>query len=108
MYPFVPRTSLPWTMGDSSVFRVRTLSDWLTQNSTVGAVETGGLSSGSVVNTSQYVVIPLAQAIRSCLCLGNPSIYEVHSWILSLRNPPTEPGPAPLRTSFRPSCCNSN
>lgn len=53
MYPFVPHTSLPWTMGNNSVFRIRKLSDWLTKNSTVGVVETGGLNSGSVVNTLQ-------------------------------------------------------
>ena len=61
MYPFVPHTPLPWTMGDNSVFRIRKLSDWLTQNSTVGVVETGGLNSGSVVNTLQWVTIPLAR-----------------------------------------------
>ena len=49
MYPFVPHTSLPWTMRDGGVFRVRKLSDWLTAS----FVETGGLNSGSVVNTSQ-------------------------------------------------------
>ncbi|KAF9651892.1 hypothetical protein BDM02DRAFT_3110010 [Thelephora ganbajun] len=53
MYPFVPHTPLPWTMGDSSVFRIRKLSDWLTQNSTIGVVVTGVLNSGSVVNTSR-------------------------------------------------------
>lgn len=52
MYPFVPHTPLPWTMGNGGVFRIRKLSDWLTQNSAVD-VETGGLNSGSVVNTLQ-------------------------------------------------------
>lgn len=60
MYPFVPHTSLPWTMGDNSVFRIRKLSDWLTQNSTVGVVGIGGLNSGSVVNTLEWVVIAFA------------------------------------------------
>lgn len=53
MYPFVSHTPLPWTAGGSSVFRIRKLSDWLTQNSTFGVGVIGGLSSGSVVNTIQ-------------------------------------------------------
>lgn len=53
MYPFVPHASLPWTVKDGSVFRIRKLSDWLTQNSVLGVIETGGLNSGSVVNASQ-------------------------------------------------------
>jgi len=66
MYPFVPHTSLPWTMGEGdSVFRIRKLSDWLTQNSTVGVAKTDGLDSGSVVNASQCVVIPFCTNIYS-------------------------------------------
>ena len=53
MYPFISHTPLPWTVEGSSVFRIRKLSDWLTQNLTVGVGGIGGISSGSVVNTLQ-------------------------------------------------------
>lgn len=67
MYPFVPHAQLPWTVKDSSVFRIRKLADWLTQNSTISTASTGGLNSGSVVNTSQWVVIPFAQPFAHAL-----------------------------------------
>ena len=67
MYPFVPHASLPWTMGDSSVFRIRKLSDWLTQNSTVGAIGADSLNSGSVTNALQWVVTPFVQITHSSL-----------------------------------------
>lgn len=60
MYPFVHHTPLPWTMGNSSVFRIRKLSEWLAQNSEVRAVETSGLNSGNVVNISQWVMVIFA------------------------------------------------
>lgn len=53
MYPFAPHTPLPWTMGESSVFRIRKSSDWLAQNTTIGVVVTGVLNSIHVVDTSQ-------------------------------------------------------
>ena len=67
MYPFVPYAQLPWTMKDSSVFRIRKLADWLTQNSTISIASTHGLNSGSVVNTSQWVVIPSTQPFAHVL-----------------------------------------
>ena len=70
MYPFVSHTSLPWTMGDSSVFRIRKSSDWLTQNTVAGVVGTGGLNFGSVVNASQWVVIYFMRISAHILAQG--------------------------------------